>query len=197
MKKLISLALALTLALCMSVTAFATIDAGDNDIDVPATYNPGTVSIVGPDGTAATANVYSVKLEWTAIANLVYDGGNEAYYWDATAMEYKKHETASQKADWDNNQASCTITITNSSNAAIQATAAFAAAEDIGATVNCTFANNGCTVASAAPTQAQLEAGTVAGSAKTGTITASITASGALKSGVTTVGTITITIESV
>lgn len=194
MKKAISLFLALVLVLSMSVTALA-VEVDNSSQDVGATYVPGTVQIVGPDGQTTTATVYSVNLTWTSIANVSYDGGKDAYYWDASALEYKKHTTASEAAGWTADETSCTITITNSSNAAVTATAAFTPAAEIGATASCSFTNNGCVVASAAPTQAQLEAGTTAGSAKTGTITANVSVSGDLKSGVTSVGTISITIS--
>lgn len=194
MKKVISLLLVVVLAFSLSVTALA-VDVDNNSQTVGATYVPGTVQIVGADGTVSTATVYSVNLTWTAIANVSYDGGKDAYYWDASALEYKKHDTASEAADWTKDETSCTITVTNSSNAAVTATAAFTPAADIGATATCTFTNNGCTVASAAPTQAQLEAGTTAGSIQTNTITANVAVSGTLKSGVNSVGTISITID--
>lgn len=197
MKKLVSLLLAIVMVMCMSVTAFAAeIKTGDNTIDIPASYTGSSITIVGPDGSATTATVYSVKLEWTGINGVAYKGAQTAYYWDEATLTYKQHDN-STTAGWTDDSDSCTITVTNKSNAAIKATAEFKAAENIGATVTCAFGNNGCTIASAAPTKAQLEAGTVNGSAKTGQITADISASGTLNSGVTSVGTITITIASV
>ena len=196
MKKVISLLLALVMVMGLSVGAMAEeIQTDNNTMDVGATYVPGTVQIVGPDGTVQNATVYSVELDWTAIGNVKYDGGTAAYYWDAEALQYKTHSGASESAGWTTDEVSCTITVTNNSNSSVTATAEFAAKENIGATVSCTFTNNGVEIASAAPTQAELAAGTTQGSAKSDTITATVTANGALNSGVTSVGTITITIS--
>ena len=186
MKKAISLTLALALA--MTMTAFAAdINVDNNTIDVGASYTGGGVSVSG--------TVYSVKLTWTAIENISYDAGTTAYKWDAAQLKYVEDDTKSVDAGWNKGETSCTITVTNSSNAAVTATAAFSAKENIGATVSCEFTNNGVEVASAAPTEAQLAAGTTAGSVKTAQIGANISANGALNSGVTSVGTITITIS--
>lgn len=195
MKKIVSLLLAVVMVMCMSVTAFAA-EIDSDTIDIPASYTGSSITIVGPDGSATTATVYSVKLEWTGINGVAYKGAQTAYYWDEASLTYKQHDN-STTAGWTDDSDSCTITVTNKSNAAIKATAEFKAAENIGATVTCAFGNNGCTIASAAPTEAELKAGTVQGAAKIGQITADISASGTLNSGVTSVGTITITIASV
>lgn len=188
MKKALSLILALAMVMSLGISAMAEeINAGENEIDVGASYTGGGVSITG--------TVYSVKLSWTAIENISYNAGTVAYKWDATKLEYVEDTNNSVSAGWNKDTTSCTITVTNSSNAAVTATAAFTQKENIGATVNCTFTNNGAEIASAAPTQAELANGTTEGSAKTGTITANVTASGELNSGVTSVGTITITIS--
>lgn len=194
MKKAISILLALAMILSMSITVFAN-EIDSETINVPASFTAGTVEIVGPDGTTTTATVYSVKLTWTAITGVSYEAANTYYYWDSENLTYVKHDSSTD-AGWSDASDSFTINITNQSNDAITADAAFVKADGIGATVNCTFENNDCTIASAAPTQAEVEAGKLAGAAKSDTITADITASGTLNSGVTSVGTITITIAS-
>ena len=193
MKRIALLSLAIILVSVMSFTVSAE-QIGEDSFDIPADYTDGTVSIVGPDGSAATATVYSVKLEWTEINGVAYADAQSVYYWDADALTYVKHDS-SMDAGWTDANDSVIITVTNRSNSAVVATASFNAAENIGASVSCQFNGNGAVIASAAPTQAELEAGTLAGSAKTGSITGDITASGTLNSGVTSVGTITITIE--
>ena len=193
MKKAGFILMAMVLLLSMSIIASADeIDGGT--IDIPASYTDGSVTIVGPDGSATTATVYSVTLTWTEIDGVAYAGAQTVYYWDAEALTYVKH-TSSTEEGWTDSNDSVTITVTNKSNSGVVATASFNAATNIGATVACEFNGNSAAIASAAPTQAELEAGTLAGSAKTGTITGDITASGTLNSGITSVGTITITIE--
>lgn len=186
MKKALSLTLALALA--MTMTAFAAdINVGNNTMDVGASYTGGGVSVSG--------TVYSVNLTWTDIDSISYDAGTTAYKWDANALEYVVDDEHTVDAGWSKDDTSCTITVTNSSNAAVTATASFAPKANIGATVTCEFTNNGVEVASAAPTEAQLANGTTAGSVKTAQITATVTANGALNSGVTSVGTITVTLS--
>ena len=194
MKKAISILLALALVLSMGIQAFAS-EIDSETINVPASYTAGTVEIVGPDGTTTTATVYSVKLTWSAITGVSYEAANTYYYWDSENLTYVKHDSSTD-AGWADAEDSFTISITNKSNDVIKANAEFVEEEDIGATIACQFENNGCTIASAAPSQAELESGKLAGSAKSDTITADITASGTLTSGTTSVGTITITIAS-
>lgn len=193
MKKIFLILLATAMLLVMTVVVSAE-QIDSESIDIPANYTDGSVTIVGPDGSTMTATVYSVTLAWTEIDGVAYADAQSVYYWDAEALTYVKHENSAE-AGWTDDNDSVTITVTNKSNSGVVATAEFNAAMDIGASIECTFSGNGAAIASAAPTQAELEAGTLAGSAKTGNITGDITASGTLKSGVTSVGTITITIE--
>lgn len=193
MKKIFLLALVIVLAVMTSLTVSAE-KIDEDSFDIPAEYSEGGIVIVGPDGSTTTATVYSVTLEWTEIDGVSYSGADTVYYWDADALTYVKHNS-STTAGWTDDSDSVAITITNRSNSAVVATANFNEAENIGANITCQFGGNGITIASAAPTQEELAAGTLVGSAKTGTITGNITASGTLNSGVTSVGTITITIE--
>ena len=193
MKKIVFILLAAVVICTMTVIASA--DQIDSEsIDIPANYTDGSVTIVGPDGSTTTATVYSVTLEWTGIDGVAYAGAQTVYYWDAAALTYVQHTNSTQEG-WTDANDSFTVTVTNRSNSGVVATAAFNAAENIGASVECEFEGNGATIASAAPTQAELKAGTLAGSAKTGSITGDLTATGTLDSDVTSVGTITITIE--
>lgn len=113
MKKIISLILALTLVMSMSVTAFATENtgtltaAGNQTIEVSGTYNAGS--------TAATK--VSVDITWDAMT-FTYTGASEGE-WNPATHGY----TGSIAGGWSENTA--TITVTNHSNAAVNATLSF------------------------------------------------------------------------
>ena len=173
MKKITTLLAAAALTCAMGTTAFAAdqdgVNTGDYTADVKGTYQAG-----GSD-----AVVYSVDITWEDMS-FTYTAAGQGT-WDPENHSY----TGGSEASWSSSK---NITVTNHSNAAVTATAAFQA--DTGYTdVTMTFGeNNGNTIATAVGTQVGeapsatitvTPGGTLAESAnggKIGTITVSIAA---------------------
>ncbi len=176
MKKMFSFLLALTLILSLTTTAFAaTLDnSGETDTaDVTATY------VAGQSG----STVYSVDVAWEGLT-FTYNGATTGT-WDPATHTY----SGSMEAGWASN--SGTITITNHSNAAITATASYAAKTGYEA-VGMTFGNNEAQIASADNQEGENGAGV----AKSVQIT--VTPNGNLPetaATATVIGTITVTIQ--
>lgn len=107
MKKIIPLILVLALTLSMSSTVFAssiTQSSSSQQGDVNAIYTPG----------ATNTTIISVDIAWNQM-NFVYHGASEPT-WDASSHQYVGE---TEEAGWDTSGAS--ITITNHSNAILQA----------------------------------------------------------------------------
>ena len=173
MKKLVSMLVAAALVCTMSTTAFAAdqdgVGTGDHTAEVKGTYQAG----------GSGAVVYSVDIAWDSL-EFTYTAAGEGT-WNPETHEYN----GATQASWSESK---NITVTNHSNAAVTATAAFQA--DTGYTdVTMTFGeNNGNTIATAVGTQVGeapsatitvTPGGTLAESAnggKIGTITVSIAA---------------------
>ena len=173
MKKLVSMLAAAALVCTMSTTAFAAdqtgVNTGDYTADVKGTYQ----------ASGSGAVVYSVDIAWEDMS-FTYTAAGQGT-WDPENHSY----TGGSEASWSSSK---NITVTNHSNAAVTATAAFQA--DPGYTdVTMTFGeNNGNTIATAVGTQVGeapsatitvTPGGTLAESAnggKIGTITVSIAA---------------------
>lgn len=174
MKKLVSMLAAAALVCTMSTTAFAAdqdgVGTGSYSADVKGTYQAG----------GSGAVVYSVDIAWTNM-NFTYTGAGEA--WDPETHQY----SGSSEGAWTASNDS--ITVTNHSNAAVEATASYQAEPGYESTTM-TFGNNGATVATAVGTEVAsapsatitvTPGGTLAESAngsKIGTITVSIAAAG-------------------
>lgn len=138
MKKITSLLAAAALTCAMGTTAFAAdqdgVRTGDYTADVNGTYRAG-----GPGDV-----VYSVDIAWEDMS-FTYTAAGEGT-WDPENHSY----TGGSEASWSGSK---NITVTNHSNAAVTATAAFQA--DTGYTdVTMTFGEkNGNTIATAVGTQ--------------------------------------------
>ena len=173
MKKITTLLAAAALTCAMGTTAFAAdqdgVNTGDYTADVKGTYQAG----------GASATVYSVDITWEDMS-FTYTAAGQGT-WDPENHSY----TGGSEASWSSSK---NITVTNHSNAAVTATAAFQA--DTGYTdVTMTFGeNNGNTIATAVGTQV--------GEAPSATIT--VTPGGTLADTANggKIGTITVTIAA-
>ena len=125
MKKFLSLLLALTMVLSLGTVVFAADDATVTSV----TEGSNTASI----DITATANVtggnyadiaYSVKVEWTVGALELDIDNTELYTWDAATLKYVKAIPAA--ANFETKTVDATITLTNSSNAAVNYAIAYA-----------------------------------------------------------------------
>ena len=123
MKKIMSLALALIMLMSLSVTAFAadtspkTVEAnnGTATIDVTAKY---------VNDVDAAAEKVNVVVEWTAMEFTYTVDGTQV--WNPSTHSYT---VENETANWSENTA--TITVTNHSNVAVNATLSFAAAQGV------------------------------------------------------------------
>lgn len=173
LKKITSVLAAAALVCTMSTTAFAAdqtgVGTGNYNADVKGTYQAG----------GASATMYSVDITWEDMS-FTYTAAGEGT-WNPETHEY---DDASE-ASWSSSK---NITVTNHSNAAVTATAAFQ--PDTGYTdVTMTFGeNNGNTIATAVGTQV--------GEAPSATIT--VTPGGTLADTANggKIGTITVTIAA-
>ena len=114
MKKILATVLALTMIVCMSITAFAAAvtfedDSATQNIAVSATYSDA-------DTTDTTEIVYSVDVEWESM-NFTYQADGFRYIWNPTTFEYDAVANGTSGDGW--NKTSATITITNRSNTAL------------------------------------------------------------------------------
>lgn len=138
MKKITTLLAAAALTCAMGTTAFAAdqtgVNTGDYTADVKGTYQAG----------GASATMYSVDITWEDMS-FTYTAAGQGT-WDPENHSY----TGGSEASWSSSK---NITVTNHSNAAVTATAAFQA--DPGYTdVTMTFGEkNGNTIATAVGTQ--------------------------------------------
>ena len=120
MKKFLSLALVLVMALTLSVNVFAATDSSLGTVN-GATTKPGTSNqipvIVSTDSTTADT-VYRVDVEWDSLA-FTYTFGNEGT-WNPATHSYNNPVDGT----WDKTTA--TFTVKNHSNTAVNVTAAIA-----------------------------------------------------------------------
>ena len=168
MKKLISLALAIVMIMCLSTTAFAT------TAKAPGNY---TAEVTGNyvAGYESNGIVYCVDIDWGNL-DFTYHAEKGAV-WDPETLKYSEVVPAY----W---EGSATITVTNRSNTKISAVPAYNPAEGY-EDADMTFGTDKLKVASA-------ESGT----AQTGTITVTPNTNGFLPAMAEpdTIGTITLTI---
>ena len=120
MKKVLSLIAALSLTLSMSATVFA----ADNDpIKDVNTGNTKDISITAQyeKGTDKIPTVYHVTVSWNQTGTLTYTVGSDTYDWQTDSLTYKKTEGTGK---WECADAKVNITVTNRSNAAVNASIA-------------------------------------------------------------------------
>ena len=164
MKKMISLILAMSLVLSMSITAFAAEDTGkkpgeNTNIGVTAKYNT----------SSDTETTYSVDVEWTDMTFTYNEAGTKE--WNAATHSYTTNSTGS----WDKTTA--TVTVTNHSNAEVTVAMEYTAVEGTGVTGTLT---NG---------SATLDAGVEGKYDEADSVTATLTISGTPANTVTSTGT--------
>ncbi len=140
MKKIISLLLALVMVMGLSVTVFAAPTSSDKT-SVPANE---TASITASYEAGSTTKdpVYKVNVAWEQVGTIKYTGAKDVYDWNTGTLVYEKKDT-SVPAGWDvSGDAAVNITVTNYSNAAIQATCGAPAALDGVTKIEGSYAGN-------------------------------------------------------
>ena len=172
MKKLLSVILALVMALSLSVTAFAATNDGtqDTEITVNGTYTPGTTA----------DEIISADIAWDAM-DFTYTGASQGT-WNPVTHAYE----GAIEGGWSNNTPA--ITVTNHSNVAVNAT--------LGFTANVTGVVGTFTEASGTENDNILNLATAEGTTleNAPTATANFGISGAAIDADKTLGTITVTI---
>ncbi len=131
MKKVLSLIAALSLTLSMSATVFA----ADNDpIEDVNTGNTKDISITaqyekGKDNIQTT---YHVTVSWEQTGTLVYNEDGDNLSWNPNDLTYTRTpvSTGSWKVGTDADAPKVNITVTNKSNAAVNASIAEVKAQD-------------------------------------------------------------------
>lgn len=126
MKKVLSLIAALSLTLSMSATVFAAEETGPTiedlpkgqDISITAAYEKGQDNIL---------TTYHVTVSWEQTGTLAYSVGSDTYDWQTDSLTYNKTEGTGK---WECADAKVNITVTNRSNAAVNASIAEVKAQD-------------------------------------------------------------------
>ena len=190
MKKALSLIAALSLTLSMSATVFADEETGPaiedlpkgQDISITAQYEKGADKI---------PTVYHVTVSWEQTGTLVYKEKSDTYTWNPGSLDYT--HTVDDGGDWflgeGDNAPKVNITVTNRSNAAVNASIAEVKAK--GSLTVTGDDSEPVTVASAAK-----EDLTATGSEQKGNLTYTITGvTGAIDQN-TTIATLTVKIEA-
>lgn len=131
MKKVLSLIAALSLTLSMSATVFAAEETGPaiddlskgQDISITAAYEKGQDNI---------PTVYHVTVSWEQTGTLVYNEDGDNLSWNPGNLTYTRTpvSTGSWEVGTDANAPKVNITVTNRSNAAVNASIAEVKAQD-------------------------------------------------------------------
>lgn len=133
MKKVLSLIAALSLTLSMSATVFAAEETGPaigdvtenntQDISITAQYTKGENKI---------PTVYHVTVSWNQTGTLVYNEDGDNLSWNPNDLTYTRTpvSTGSWKVGTDADAPKVNITVTNRSNAAVNASIAEVKAQD-------------------------------------------------------------------
>ena len=134
MKKLLSILLALTMVLSLGIVAFAAEDTTlpavvDDEKTTEVTENAASFDVKSKTNLVegAHANIaYYVNVEWLVdTANIDINKG-DLYKWDPLQLKYVKDETTTAGGVGEDKSVGVTITLTNSSNAAVNYEIAYA-----------------------------------------------------------------------
>lgn len=141
MKKFVSMIMALAMVCALSVTAFAVEDVVEDSLEsktanVTATYSS--------DKDTEPATVYHVVITWGVTAGEYKDAG-VTYTWDSDILKYK----ATPNEGGVSKDAVVKVTVSNRSNATVNAEISYASATDINSTDTWT-SNKTATLGSAA-----------------------------------------------
>lgn len=191
MKKVLSLIAALSLTLSMSATVFAAEETGPaienlpkgQDISITAQYEKGADKI---------PTVYHVTVSWNQTGTLVYNEDGDNLSWNPGNLTYTRTpvSTGSWEVGTDANAPKVNITVTNRSNAAVNASIAEVKAQ--GSLTVTGDASALVKVDSAANEDLNAQ-----GTEKTGELTYTITnVEGAITSADTKIATLTVKIEA-
>ncbi len=176
MKKFLTLALVLVMALTLSVSVFA-VDIVGGESGSSTLGNPDNIEAVITVEKGEAEKVYRVDIAWENM-NFTYAQEYDIE-WDPARLEY----TDTVEASWSHKQA--TITITNRSNADVTVSAEATPGE---ANVNYTFSGDG--------TGTRLDRADVSGGSYTTEYTFKITDDqGPTQTGTSTIATISITLQ--
>ena len=216
MKKFLSLLLTLTMMLSLCTVAFAA--GGEATVtgvteDNTASFDvTGTVT-VNEDAYADIA--YSVKVEWTVADLALNINKDQSYTWNPATLSYEVGTATADPTGFDAQDVAVSITLTNSSNAAVNYAIAYAdnstdtlttseAAKE-GSSKTGTLANADTCGAATALTEGDYDYAIAAdklaqGSAKTASYTGTVTLSAIndtkdMTSGTLTLGTYTVTLS--
>ncbi len=191
MKKTMRTLAALGLVCAMGTVSFAaetntitSVTAGSNSASqsVKATYSKTGETRKGDA-------VYSVKIDWSDMGVTYKVVQDTVYKWNPSQLKYEKTDSEPTSKEWDSED-KVTINVTNSSDAAIKATAAYSNAKN-GETI--TFVNETINLDSAAKNISDYTDQDVKGTATTGTFVGTISGEGITETN--TLGNITVTIE--
>lgn len=194
LKKMIAAGLSIAMLACGSVCAFA-----DTTITDVEDNNTASIEVSGSkiEDSTYSGPTYSVTVQWTAV-ELVYTD-TYTYSWDTSSLNYVKSDAASSS----NEGGSISITVTNYSDAAVNAAVSYTDTENDGITSTLdidgsssvdieTAAQSGGEAIEYTNTETQ-------GTAATGSFTGAVSISeGAenLTSTTSTIGTVTVTIAA-
>ena len=129
MKKFLSLLLALTMMLSLSITAFAADTSPKTVASVTEGSNTASFDVTGTvtvNEEAYADVVYSVLVEWTVAPLALVVNKTQPYTWDPATLRYVPGTADSDPDSFEAQDVEVTITLTNSSNAAVNYTVAYA-----------------------------------------------------------------------
>lgn len=125
MKKVLSLIAALSLTLSMSATVFAAEETGPAIKDLPNGQNI-SITATYEKGKEIVETTYHVTVSWEQTGTLVYNEDGDNLSWNPNDLTYTRTpvSTGSWKVGTDADAPKVNITVTNRSNAAVNASIA-------------------------------------------------------------------------